>query len=236
MENVDSRDGAMSALVGRNVSLRRRAMGFSASYVASGVTRVGVPLSRSALSQVENGKRRVTVDELDALGAVLLCAPALLMSADPPYPGTRLPGDDVRPQSGSTGVVAVGTARTGSVSSPPFPPPEVQPPQVHSGTPLVVELSDSDSATATDEVEDLEQDTLSLEVVDTWNEYNRLGRQIEAAMAAFRRAQEHPTKYGPTPEQLATEVVQMHTRQMEIRRRMDELSARHQRNEDRHDG
>ncbi len=70
-----------SATVGRNVRARRGTLGMSAAAVAEAVTQQGAPLSRSALSQVENGKRRVTVDELVALAAALYVKPKRLLKA-----------------------------------------------------------------------------------------------------------------------------------------------------------
>lgn len=68
-----------SATVGRNVRARRGMLGLSADVVAEATTLHGAPLSRSALSQIETGKRRVTVDELVALATALYVKPKHLL-------------------------------------------------------------------------------------------------------------------------------------------------------------
>lgn len=61
--------GPPSASVARNIKRLRRIRGWTAADLAREVTASGVPWIRQVVSCVENGRRRITVDELAALGA-----------------------------------------------------------------------------------------------------------------------------------------------------------------------
>ena len=67
-------------LVGENVRRARVSVGLSSHELAHRVTGVGLPLSESALSRLEAGEDRLSVDELIALGLALGTPPALLLA------------------------------------------------------------------------------------------------------------------------------------------------------------
>lgn len=67
-------------LVGENVRRARIKAGVSPHELAHRVTGVGLPLSESALLQIEGGEGRIGVDELIALGLSLGMPPAMLLS------------------------------------------------------------------------------------------------------------------------------------------------------------
>ncbi|MBI4941872.1 MAG: helix-turn-helix domain-containing protein [Actinobacteria bacterium] len=174
-------------------------MGFSASYISSSVTASGVPLSRSALSQVENGKRRVTVDELVALAGALLCHPAALLGPEPPYPGTRL-DSGAAVTTVTEQAMPIGRTKRRTIGT-------------------------AHESPSVDDAADPDNEALARAITDAWAAYNDLSVRIDSAMSAMTRAKEGPPrKYGPTAEEFAAEVVQLHSEREAVRRRLDELS------------
>lgn len=70
------------AVVGANVRRLREAAGLSQAELASQVAKSGHALGEMAVWGIENGKRRITVDDLFALGAALGVVPTSLLSPD----------------------------------------------------------------------------------------------------------------------------------------------------------
>jgi transcriptional regulator with XRE-family HTH domain len=70
--------GPRSRRVGERVRRYRRWWGWSLVDLSARMTAVGCPMSASALSTIETGRRRVDVDDLYALARALGVEPALL--------------------------------------------------------------------------------------------------------------------------------------------------------------
>jgi transcriptional regulator with XRE-family HTH domain len=70
------------AVVGANVRRLREAAGLTQAELANLVTQSGHAFGEMAVWGIENGKRRVTVDDLFALGAALGVVPTSLLSPD----------------------------------------------------------------------------------------------------------------------------------------------------------
>lgn len=68
------------AIVGANVRRLREAAGFSQTELAARVTATGHNFGDMAVWGIENGKRRINVDDLFALGLVLGVSPTSLLS------------------------------------------------------------------------------------------------------------------------------------------------------------
>lgn len=74
-------DRTTSTVVGRNVARFRKLSGVSTRFLAERMTELGVPLSPSGISDIEAGRRTVSVDQMTALATALggLSPTALLM-------------------------------------------------------------------------------------------------------------------------------------------------------------
>ncbi|MDX2697110.1 helix-turn-helix domain-containing protein [Streptomyces ipomoeae] len=70
------------AVVGANVRRLREAAGLSQAELASQVVKSGHTLGEMAVWGIENGKRRINVDDLFALGTALGVTPTSLLSPD----------------------------------------------------------------------------------------------------------------------------------------------------------
>lgn len=75
----------------RNVARIRVSQGLTTRRLADTVANAGVPLSSSGVTDIELGRRRVTVDQLTALAAALGVAPLTLLQ---PYGPNDPDGDD----------------------------------------------------------------------------------------------------------------------------------------------
>ncbi|MER5750599.1 helix-turn-helix transcriptional regulator [Streptomyces sp. NPDC002088] len=71
------------ATVSANVRRLRKNLGLSQTALAERVTKAGVPLGDMATWSIENGKRRINVDDLYALAEALQTTPRELLSAQP---------------------------------------------------------------------------------------------------------------------------------------------------------
>jgi transcriptional regulator with XRE-family HTH domain len=65
----------------------RKASGLSLREVAERLAEVGHPLNLTGVSKLENGTRRMDVDDLTALAAVLRVSPATLLMPEADYEG-----------------------------------------------------------------------------------------------------------------------------------------------------
>jgi transcriptional regulator with XRE-family HTH domain len=75
--------GRTGRAVGPNVRRARERLGIDLAALAKRLTDAGWPIAKSALSRLENGQRRVDVDDLMALAVVLHVSPLeLLLGAD----------------------------------------------------------------------------------------------------------------------------------------------------------
>jgi transcriptional regulator with XRE-family HTH domain len=82
-------DNTSSGVVGRNVARLRKVRGMTTRAVSERITELGVPLYPSGISDIEMGRRVVTVDQLTALAAALSVAPiTLLLPAEEREPHT----------------------------------------------------------------------------------------------------------------------------------------------------
>lgn len=71
---------ASSQVVGENVARIRKATGVTAKAVADRMTELGVSLSPSGVSDIEAGRRTVSVDQLTCLAVVLDVSPVALLN------------------------------------------------------------------------------------------------------------------------------------------------------------
>ncbi|WP_433699268.1 helix-turn-helix domain-containing protein [Nocardiopsis sp. CA-288880] len=71
--------GPTGQQIGQNVAVIRGQQGVTTEQLAQRLTDVGVPIKASAITKVEKGQRRLTVDELVALAVVLDVNPSALM-------------------------------------------------------------------------------------------------------------------------------------------------------------
>jgi transcriptional regulator with XRE-family HTH domain len=75
------------ATLARNVRAARKWRGVSQKRLAARMTELGCPMSEATLCQLENGKRRITVDELAALAqAFEVPLPVMLTEPFAPRP------------------------------------------------------------------------------------------------------------------------------------------------------
>lgn len=87
--------GAMGRHAAETIARLRRERGWEQRDLAERVATAGRGLSASVLSKIENGSRRIDVDDLVAVAAALEVSPALLILAAPARP--REPGGDTLP-------------------------------------------------------------------------------------------------------------------------------------------
>ncbi len=69
-----------SQVVGRNLARLRKVKGFTTRVLAASVAEQGVPMSGSGITDIENGRRGVSVDQLTCLAAALGVAPIALLT------------------------------------------------------------------------------------------------------------------------------------------------------------
>lgn len=90
---VEPRENRTAATVGRNVARLRAAKGMSARALSAKLEELGHPLAQSGVSDLENGKRSVSVDQLTCLAVALgsspleLLAPPSGQNGEPVYGG-----------------------------------------------------------------------------------------------------------------------------------------------------
>lgn len=75
-----------SLTVGKNLKRLRAAAGMTTRVLAASLAENGMPMSPSGISEIENGRRGVNVDQLTALAAALDVSPLALL--------TPIPDDD----------------------------------------------------------------------------------------------------------------------------------------------
>ena len=78
-----TKDSYKSRVVGLNVTLLRLARGQSANDLSRQCSRIGFELDRSAISRIESGTRKITVDELAVLARALGHTEAELLQRRP---------------------------------------------------------------------------------------------------------------------------------------------------------
>ena len=78
-QNRKSGPGITSQVVGRNVARLRGGSGLSARELAERATALGASLSQSGISDIENGRRTVSVDQLTVLAILLDVSPLSLL-------------------------------------------------------------------------------------------------------------------------------------------------------------
>jgi len=78
-QKASSGAGITSQIVGRNVARLRGGSGVSARELATLAAELGTPLSQSGISDIENGRRTVSVDQLTALATALDVSPLSLL-------------------------------------------------------------------------------------------------------------------------------------------------------------
>lgn len=71
--------GPVGRLVASNLVARRSTLGMTQTQLSEAVTREGRPLGRQAITEIETCRRRVDVDDLDALARALQTTAAHLM-------------------------------------------------------------------------------------------------------------------------------------------------------------
>jgi len=71
--------GAAGRATAQNIRLLRRLKDRTLDDVSEQLAKIGRPMSKSILSQIENAKRRVDVDDLVALASVLDTSPETLL-------------------------------------------------------------------------------------------------------------------------------------------------------------
>jgi len=69
-----------SITVGKNLKRIRTAAGMTTRVLAASLAENGAPMSPSGISEMENGRRGVNVDQLTALAAALEVSPAALLT------------------------------------------------------------------------------------------------------------------------------------------------------------
>ncbi|WP_459953100.1 helix-turn-helix domain-containing protein [Mycobacterium avium] len=72
-----------SLTVGKNLKRLRAAAGMTTRVLAASLAENGVPMSPSGISEIENGRRGVNVDQLTALAAALDVSPLALLTPIP---------------------------------------------------------------------------------------------------------------------------------------------------------
>jgi transcriptional regulator with XRE-family HTH domain len=83
--NARSSAGETSKVIGRNVARLRGEDGISARALAEKVSKLGVPMSQSGISDIERGARTVSADQLTGLAVALRVSPVGLLM---PYSST----------------------------------------------------------------------------------------------------------------------------------------------------
>ena len=69
----------LSAQVGRNIAATRARLGISAQRLSNTLSAMGAPVSRAAISQIENGGRRISLAEVLAIALALQVPPVELI-------------------------------------------------------------------------------------------------------------------------------------------------------------
>lgn len=82
--------GITNRHVAQNIRAARQAIGMDLRTMSDGLEAIGRKLSTSGISKLENGDRRVDVDDLTAIAYLLRTTPAALLT--PPEDGTDLTG------------------------------------------------------------------------------------------------------------------------------------------------
>lgn len=90
MEPRKTQVGPSTLTVASNITRYRKRAGYSMRGLADEMSRQGFPMSHSVISQMENGARRIDVDELSRLAFVLDCPVTALLTPHDDDPEARI--------------------------------------------------------------------------------------------------------------------------------------------------
>ena len=90
---------ASSQAVGRNLARIRRAIGMTSRVLAMSTSELGVPLSSSGISDIEKGRRTVSVDQLTCLAACLGVSPIALLNPEVSDPDAEVELSGTSPET-----------------------------------------------------------------------------------------------------------------------------------------
>lgn len=88
-----------SQVVGRNLARIRREMGMTSRVLAASTSELGVPLSSSGISDIEKGRRTVSVDQLTCLAACLGVSPIALLNPETSDPDATVELSGTSPET-----------------------------------------------------------------------------------------------------------------------------------------